>query len=56
MSKSRCIPILLQKGASLDARDKRNKTPLDLASNEKIKKILLAYSQNKGMISVKEEK
>lgn len=31
--KSRCIPFLLQKGASIEIRDKYNKTPLDLACN-----------------------
>ena len=50
MGKSRCIPILLQKGASVDARDNHNKTPLDLAINEKVKKIINVYCQNKGTI------
>jgi ankyrin repeat protein len=31
MGKSRCIPILLRKGASIDVRNKNGKTPLDLA-------------------------
>jgi ankyrin repeat protein len=42
--KTRCIPFLLQKGASLDIRDRHNKTPLELAQSEKVKKIMLAYS------------
>ena len=50
MGKSRCIPILLQKGAFLDIRDKHNKTPLDLAANEKVKKIMTAYCNSKGVI------
>lgn len=30
--------------------DSRNKTPLDLAANEKVKKIILAYADSKGVI------
>jgi hypothetical protein len=51
MGKSRCIPFLLQKGGSIDAVDNHNKTPLDLAANEKVKKIILAYTDNKGLVS-----
>lgn len=43
MGKTRCIPILLQKGASIDITDSHNKTPLDLAINEKVRKIMTAY-------------
>ena len=50
MGKSRCIPFLLQKGGSIDAFDSHNKTPLDLAANEKVKKIILAYAENKGIV------
>lgn len=51
VGKSRCIPILLRKGANVDARDKHGKTPLDLAEGqEKVKKIILAYCNNKGVI------
>lgn len=50
LGKSRCIPFLLQRGASLDMVDSRNKTPLDLAANEKVKKIILAYADSKGVI------
>ena len=52
--KSRCIPFLLQKGASLEIRDKHNKTPFDLTSNEKVKKIILAYNDSKGILFEKE--
>jgi len=31
LGKSRCIPLLLRKGAAIDAIDKHGKTPLDLA-------------------------
>ena len=53
MSKSRCIPYLLQKGANIDIFDKHNKTPLDLSSNEKIKKIITAYCEGKGIVGEK---
>lgn len=56
MGKSRCIPFLLQKGSSIDALDSHNKTPLDLAASEKIKKIIVAYAENRGIVSEKEEK
>jgi len=55
MGKSRCIPILLQKGASIDIRDKYNKTALDLAANDKIKKIITAYCEGKGYVFEQEE-
>lgn len=45
------MPILLQKGASIDHRDIHNKTPLDLALNDKVRKIMTAYCENKGLIS-----
>jgi hypothetical protein len=47
----RCIPFLLQKGGSIDALDSHNKTPLELAANEKTKKIILAYADSKGIVS-----
>lgn len=56
MGKSRCIPLLLQKGASIDIRDKSNKTALELAANEKIKKIITAYCEGRGYVFEKEEK
>jgi hypothetical protein len=56
MGKSRCIPLLLQKGASIDIRDKSNKTALDLAANDKIKKIITAYCEGRGYVFEKEEK
>lgn len=43
MGKLRCIPILLQKGASIDIMDNHNKTAIDLSANEKVKKIITAY-------------
>lgn len=36
--------------------DSRNKTPLDLAANEKVKKIILAYADSKGVVQESEEK
>lgn len=51
MGKSRCIPILLRKGASLDIKDRHGKSPLDLAEGQdKVRKIILAYCNNKGVI------
>jgi hypothetical protein len=44
----------LQKGASIDIRDKHNKLPLDLAANDKVRKIIQVYSQNKGIIDERE--
>ena len=44
LGRTRCIPFLLQKGASPHATDNHRKTPLDLASNEKVRKIMLAYA------------
>ena len=34
VGKSRCIPILLRKGASIDIRDKKGKTVLDLSEGQ----------------------
>lgn len=51
MGKARCIPFLLQKGANIEITDNHNKTPMELAANEKIKKIITAYSENKGSIN-----
>jgi ankyrin repeat protein len=50
MGKSRCIPFLLQKGASVDIRDKHGKTAIDLAASEKITKIITAYCEGRGMV------
>jgi len=50
MGKSRCIPLLLQRGANIDLLDKHNKTPLDLAATDKIKKLILAYGDSKGFV------
>lgn len=55
LGKSRCIPILLQKGASIDIRDKHNKLPIDLAANEKVRKMITVYSENKGILDEQEE-
>lgn len=43
LGRTRCIPFLLQKGASSDIRDKNGKTPLDLCSNEKVAKLFGVY-------------
>jgi ankyrin repeat protein len=48
--KSRCIPFLLQKGASVDIRDKHGKTAIDLAASDKITKIITAYCEGRGMV------
>jgi ankyrin repeat protein len=56
MGKTRCIPFLLQRGANLDIVDNRNKTALDLAPSEKVKNIMLAYTQSKGVVSESEVK
>lgn len=46
----------MRKDASVDARDKHGKSPLDLAEGqEKVKKIILAYCNNKGVIFEEEE-
>lgn len=50
LGKTRCIPFLLQKGANPEITDSHNKTPMDLASNEKVRKILTAYSEQRGGI------
>lgn len=55
MGKSRCIPILLQRGASIDIRDKHSKLPIDLAANDKVRKIINVYAQNKGIVNENEE-
>ena len=56
MGKLRCIPFLLQKGASIGIRDKHGKTAIDLAANEKVNKIITAYCEGRGMVFEKEEK
>lgn len=54
MGRTRCIPFLLQKGASVDIRDKHGKTALDLGANEKVNKLFGVYRETKGIPSDQE--
>lgn len=45
--KSRCIPILLKNKANPTLRDSLKKSAIDLASNERIKKLLETYGDDK---------
>ena len=43
--KVRAIPILIQRGADITIRDITNKkTPMELASNDRTREILVVYS------------
>lgn len=42
--KSRVIPILIQRGAVTNLRDVlTNKTPIELASSDKVRELMIAY-------------
>ena len=43
LGKTRCIPFLLQKGASVEIRDKHGKTALDLSASDKVGRLFGAY-------------
>ena len=53
--KARCLPILLKNKASINIKDNARKSPLDVASSDKIKKLIETYSQQKGMVKEEEE-
>ena len=54
-NKSRIIPILIKRGAHTNLKDSIfKKTPLELAPNDHIKELIIAYSQPKFMPSERE--
>jgi Ca2+-binding EF-hand superfamily protein len=52
--KVRCIPILLKYGAKVTARDLQGKTPVDLASSESVRQMVLTYSQPEYRLSTRD--
>lgn len=49
-NKPRVIPVLIQRGAHTSLKDNLlNKTPLEMAANEHIKELIIAYSNPKFM-------
>ena len=54
--KTRAIPILLQRGANIGIKDNSSKTPLDLASNDRARELIIVYSAPPYKVSKDDEK